>query len=360
MTTSLMTWANPDGRRRVPAALAAILAATGLLVAGCSGSDSGSNSQASAAASAPAGDAAAEGGAAQKAAVPNVADQKLARNGSLSLEVGDIGEAVAKVRTINTSAGGVILSENIGSYAAGEAEDGVNPDTYAALSISVPTEKLDSTLDELEKVGKVLDRRTATENVTAEYVDTQARVESMKRSVARLEELIGQTKDIDELVNLERELSSRQSDLEAVEARLQQLERETSRSPITINLTTEPKLVEGLTNPKEGFVGGLQAGWKAFVASLVGLLTILGALLPFILFGALVGWPLWLLVRKWRRSRPAKPVAPQPVWRPANPAPSPAGGMPTPWAGQGAHPVAPVGPKPDADSGAGTDEETSG
>lgn len=44
MTTSLMTWANPDGRRRVPAALAAILTATVLLVAGCSGSDSSSNS----------------------------------------------------------------------------------------------------------------------------------------------------------------------------------------------------------------------------------------------------------------------------------------------------------------------------
>lgn len=314
--------------RRTPSMRAALaLAACGLALAGCSGGSTSSVAGGYAATS-----SAAEGGAADVAqdAAPAasesvkrgatvapvavaVEDQKLARNATLSLKVRSINEAVDKVRAINATASGYILTENVGSYRDGGGE-GVTPDTYAAISISVPTDKLDATLDELQKIGQVLDRRSETENVTAEFVDTRARVESMKRSVARIQDLMDSTKDMEQLVRLERELSSRQTELEAVEARLQQLDRETSRSPVTINLTTQEELVEGLSSPKEGFLGGLAAGWKAFVGSLVGLMTVIGALLPFALFAGLVAWPLWLLIRRLLRERrtPTANPAPEP------------------------------------------------
>ncbi|GAA1789829.1 DUF4349 domain-containing protein [Nostocoides veronense] len=313
--------------RRTPsarAALAVVTAACAVTLAGCSGGSTSSVAGGYAAtSSASAGDVAQD--AASAAVDPAkrgttvapvavaVEDQKLARNATLSLKVRSINEAVDKVRAINATAGGYILTENVGSYRDGGAE-GVTPDTYAAISISVPTDKLDATLDELQKIGQVLDRRSETENVTAEFVDTRARVESMKRSVARIQDLMDSTKDMEQLVRLERELSSRQTELEAVEARLQQLDRETSRSPVTINLTTQEELVEGLSSPKEGFLGGLAAGWTAFVGSLVGLMTVIGALLPFALFAGLVAWPLWLLIRRFLRERrtPTANPAPEP------------------------------------------------
>ena len=309
--------------RRTPSARAALaLAACGLALAGCSGGSTSSVAGGYAAtSSASAGDVAQD--AASAAVDPAkrgttvapvavaVEDQKLARNATLSLKVRSINEAVDKVRAINATASGYILTENVGSYRDGGAE-GVTPDTYAAISISVPTDKLDATLDELQKIGQVLDRRSETENVAAEFVDTRARVESMKRSVARIQDLMDSTKDMEQLVRLERELSSRQTELEAVEARMQQLDRETSRSPVTINLTTQEELVEGLSSPKEGFLGGLAAGWKAFVGSLVGLMTVIGALLPFALFAGLVAWPLWLLIRRLLRERRTPTASPAP------------------------------------------------
>ena len=311
--------------RRTPsarAALAVVTAACAVTLAGCSGGSTSSVAGGYAAtSSASAGDVAQD--AASAAVDPAkrgttvapvavaVEDQKLARNATLSLKVRSINEAVDKVRAINATASGYILTENVGSYRDGGGE-GVTPDTYAAISISVPTDKLDATLDELQKIGQVLDRRSETENVTAEFVDTRARVESMKRSVARIQDLMDSTKDMEQLVRLERELSSRQTELEAVEARMQQLDRETSRSPVTINLTTQEELVEGLSSPKEGFLGGLAAGWKAFVGSLVGLMTVIGALLPFALFAGLVAWPLWLLIRRLLRERRTPTASPAP------------------------------------------------
>lgn len=304
------------------AALAVATAACAVTLAGCSGGSTSSVAGGYAAtSSASAGDVAQD--AASAAVDPAkrgttvapvavaVEDQKLARNATLSLKVRSINEAVDKVRAINATASGYILTENVGSYRDGGGE-GVTPDTYAAISISVPTDKLDATLDELQKIGQVLDRRSETENVTAEFVDTRARVESMKRSVARIQDLMDSTKDMEQLVRLERELSSRQTELEAVEARMQQLDRETSRSPVTINLTTQEELVEGLSSPKEGFLGGLAAGWKAFVGSLVGLMTVIGALLPFALFAGLVAWPLWLLIRRLLRERRTPTASPAP------------------------------------------------
>ncbi|MCA0179211.1 MAG: DUF4349 domain-containing protein [Actinobacteria bacterium] len=311
--------------RRTPSARAALAVATAacaVTLAGCSGGSTSSVAGGYAAtSSASAGDVAQDAAPAASESVKRgatvapvavaVEDQKLARNATLSLKVRSINEAVDKVRAINATASGYILTENVGSYRDGGGE-GVTPDTYAAISISVPTDKLDATLDELQKIGQVLDRRSETENVTAEYVDTRARVESMKRSVARIQDLMDSTKDMEQLVRLERELSSRQTELEAVEARMQQLDRETSRSPVTINLTTQEELVEGLSSPKEGFLGGLAAGWKAFVGSLVGLMTVIGALLPFALFAGLVAWPLWLLIRRLLRERRTPTASPAP------------------------------------------------
>lgn len=288
------------------AALALVLTATGL--AGCSGSGSSSEyAGASSAATRQAGgdqaggeQAAGDAAKTVPAAAVDSADQKLARTASISLQVTNIQESIDKLRAISAAVEGFVLSENVGSYRDGGGE-GVTPQNYAAITISVPTDQLDTTLDRLQGLGEVLDRRVETENVTASYVDTKARVDSMKRSVARIQDLISDTKDIEQLMSLERELSSRQSELEAVEARLQQLDRQTTRAPITIDLTTEPKLIEGLhTTPREGFVGGLAAGWSAFVSSLVALMAIVGALLPFALFALLIGWPLWILVRHLR------------------------------------------------------------
>ncbi|MFN8098502.1 MAG: DUF4349 domain-containing protein [Dermatophilaceae bacterium] len=298
-----------------------VLASMGLL-AGCSAGDSAgsaasaTHAAASAAVPSPARGAATyedkAAGADPASAGVDVTDQKLVRTATLSLQVNDIGQATARVRAANLAAGGIVLSENIGSYPSGEgdtttgtAKVSVNPHTYAVLVVSVPVDKLDATLDELQKIGTVLDRRSETQNVTEDYVDVQARVASMKKSVARVQDLIGRTSDIDQLVRLEQELSTRQADLESMEARLASLDRQTARSPITVNLTTDPALVTTSTTPADGFTGGLAKGWHAFVVSVVAALTVLGAILPFALLGAVVGVPVLVLWRRARRPRPA-------------------------------------------------------
>ena len=118
--------------------------------------------------------------AAKAAAVaPAVYDRKLARRADISVTVSDVDAAAAKVRVIAASAKGLVVAEAISSEPDDPALGG-----FSTITISVPTDQLDATLDRLAELGKVHSRNASTDDVTAQYVDTESRVKTMEASVA--------------------------------------------------------------------------------------------------------------------------------------------------------------------------------
>jgi len=88
-----------------------------------------------------------------------------------------------------------------------------------------------------------------------------------------------------------------------------------AQSPITVTLQTPPPAVVEPETP--GFLSGLVAGWNALVSSSRVLLTIVGALLPFLLLLTLIGVP----VVVWRRRARRVPVTVAPAAQAATPTP---------------------------------------
>ena len=313
--------------RRTTAAVAAGAACL-LLAAACSGGSSGDSSSGVAARDSsgggirePAGDNAGgaatgksgEGSTRVDPAVVTAQSEHMARNAMLALKVKSIGNAAAAVRSISATHDGVVLSENIGG-SNGEIVPLDDParvtaTTYGEITISVPADRLDRALTDLSGVGTVLRRETNSENVHDQYVDTESRVKTMRASVDRVRALMARATDIAQIVTLEAELSRRQADLEALESQLASLQDRVARSPIRIGLTTDTGVIAD--DPGTGFLAGLKGGWEAFTASVVVLLTALGAVLPFALAAAVVGLPVWWGLR--RRRAPQPPAAPTPL-----------------------------------------------
>ncbi|MFW5469737.1 DUF4349 domain-containing protein [Knoellia sp. CPCC 206435] len=233
------------------------------------------------------------------------AGDKLVRRASLQLKVDSLRGSAERIRAIATSQGGSVLSEEL------YASMGAGPDTSGSITITVPASSLESTIGLIEKVGDVQFRSSSSEDVTATYVDTEARVKSLTESVGRIRELLATAKSISDLVALENELSRRQAELDALTAQLANLKDSVAMSPISISLSTDD--FEPVT--AGGFLAGLRSGWSAFLTSLSVLATALGAVLPFALAGALVGIPVMVW---WRRRRVgavpalARPVGPPP------------------------------------------------
>lgn len=233
----------------------------------------------------------------------SVADRKLARRADISVTVKDVDAAATKVRAIASAAKGLVLAESVASESDIEATGG-----FSSITISVPTDQLDATLDEVAAIGKVHSRNTSTEDVTAQVVDTQSRLKTMQASVERVRALMAQATKLGEIVTLEAELSRRQADLEALQSQLANLEDSVALAPIDVRLSTDEQVLADAVDDT-GFLAGLAAGWRAFTGSVTVLLTVLGALLPFAVAGALVITPAVF----WLRRRRVQGVVPVPA-----------------------------------------------
>jgi hypothetical protein len=234
------------------------------------------------------------------------AQQQLARRASVALEVKNINEAVAKVRSATIAADGIVLAENIGTADKDAPlidSSRVTATTYGEITVSVPSSKLDAVVADLGSVGKVIRSTSSSEDVGSQVVDTQSRVETMRVSIERVRGYLANAKDLNQTVSLEAELTRRQADLESMEAQLAALKDSVAMSPVQVSLTTRPDVIAQTESDDAGFLAGLKGGWAAFTASVQVVLTILGALLPFAVLFALVAVPAWLW---WRRHRPAR------------------------------------------------------
>ncbi len=308
--------ARPARRRPRPRVLVAALLAGLLGVAAVSGCGVGGGSDDSGAASdlsqsdargeALAGGDAAEAPAvgpeqAPSDAVVALADRKLSRRADISLTVDDVPISAAKVRAVAATQQGVVVAEEVSTQPDTPEGEGF---AYGTITISVPADRLDAALDDVATIGEVASRSTSTDDVTAQFVDTESRVASMKASVERVQALMTRAEKLTDIVTLEAELSRRQADLEAYQTQLAALEDSVALAPITVTLATSEDAL-----PKEddtGFLAGLAAGWDAFTGSVTMLLTLLGAVLPFAVALALVLVPLvaWLRRRTPRAAAP--------------------------------------------------------
>jgi hypothetical protein len=196
--------------------------------------------------------------------------------------------------------GGVVSSENLVTRVDAE---GISVPT-STMVISVPASSLDSVLEQLKSVGNITSRVISSEDVTTQVADVAARIKALEGSIARLNELSKKAGSISDLTQLEAELSSRIEQRDSLVAQQKALAGRVAQSPITITLNTPVPTVEPEV---PGFLGGLIAGWNALVASSRVLLTVVGAVLPFLAVLALVGAPLLI----WRRRSHLRTVAPK-------------------------------------------------
>ncbi len=323
----MSTLARPA--RRHTTAAAGLLLVAGLTLAGCSADDSAGGSTGSVAEQAApdqgraaGGDSSAGGGFAADGAKEApavgtgtttvdlaVTTQKLARRANIALAVDDVDVAAAKVRSVAAAEKGMVVAEAISS----EPDDPMSGG-FSTITISVPTTRLDATLDAVAKIGKVHSRNTSTDDVTTQYIDTSSRVETMEASVERVRALMSRATRLADIVSLEAELSRRQADLEAMQTQLAALDGQVATAPVEVRLSTDAKVLEEV-EPDTGFLAGLVAGWDAFSGSVTVLLTVLGAVLPFgVALAVLVG-PLVI----WLRRRGPHPTSVTPPVAPAAP-----------------------------------------
>lgn len=222
-------------------------------------------------------------------------ERQLARTATLDLRVADVGDAAADARRIASRGDG---------YTGAERSSGDS----ATLTLAVPADDLESTLDELAELGTPDRREITSDDVTDSVVDTDSRIETQRASVRRARALFEEAETISEITSVERELSKRESELESLLARQKALSAKVAMAPIDLRLREH----DAPPPPDDdgGFVDGLAGGWSAFTSVLGGAAHGIGAAMPFVLAIGVplgtVGW--WLRRRRAGRGSPQEPA----------------------------------------------------
>ena len=218
----------------------------------------------------------------------------------LSVQVDDVASAVTRAEGIVGAAGGLVAGE----------ETSRDPDSPAAargrLTLRVPAAAFRSTLAALAELGRPVSQTQSAQDVTEEVTDLDSRLASQRASVERIRALLAEAKVIADIVSIEGELARREAELESLQARRARLTDLTTLSTITATFTgpgVDPVVAAG----EQGFLAGFGDGWAAFKAVVVVMLTVLGAVLPFVLVGAVIGLPL-LVLRRRRHTVAAEPA----------------------------------------------------
>ena len=341
-----------DRRRTLLLALAA--ATTALVLTGCGSTgggaagdgSSGSERSADAGTSTESGPAAQEGdtgtpGSASDSttSTASVTDRSVIRTAQISIQTGQVDDAVGKATAIVTAVGGTLTSEQRYGAPSSGATETADPDqpsveplpgtseipsdgmdvypypypypttgTRADLVYRVPPDSVDQVLAELSALGTVESRSQSSRDVTEQVVDVDARIASLRASALRLRELLDRAESVADVAAIEAELSRREAELQSLQAQQRSLADQVAAATVSVYLFDAP--AAGEVEPG-GFLGGLRSGWDAFVTGLGWLVTGLGAALPFLLaLGAGLAGAFALVRRRGRRSRPGDPARP--------------------------------------------------
>ncbi len=263
--------------------------------------------------------AGADGGAAESGGDTAAHDVGAGSSADLGAGAG-VSEEAAVDREIVTTAHATVVAPDpsatardlarIAEQAGGRVErrteisaDGDVPGS-ASLTLRIPADRMSTTLEALSGLGDVNEVSVDTDDVTTQGRDLDARIAALTTSTERLRELMSSAASTDDLLQVEQELSERQAELDALKAERQVLSEQVAMSTLQVEVTSEPATVAARQG---GFVGGLGSGWAALVATVEGLVLVLGILLPWLAVAA-AGYVVYRLVR--RRLRPAAPGAP--------------------------------------------------
>jgi uncharacterized protein DUF4349 len=225
-------------------------------------------------------------------------DRAQIKTARIQLRSDRIVTVVANVEQVAATEGGFIDSENTVTNVHGIA-------TSSSITLRVPVDRFDAAVSAVSALGQLASKRTTTQDVTGQVADVASRVQSAKEAIAQLRILFNRATKLGDIITLESQLSSREADLEALEAQQRALTDQTSLSTIAVLVTRPPVVAPKPTHEdNSGFVGGLKQGWDALASTMAAVAHGLGAVLPLGVVLSALGLLVWSLVRRIPRHRP--------------------------------------------------------
>ncbi len=217
-------------------------------------------------------------------------DKKIIKTATLKLEIKDF-------KGYNDNVHKTV--KQFGGYIAQEEQNLTDEKSETVISIKVPVDQFETMLNQLPGGDvKLLERKITTEDVTGEVVDTKSRLEAKKQMRLKYLEFLKQSKNMEEVLQVQNEINSIQEEIESAAGRIEFLSHQSAYS--TIHLTFfQPLAGYKPSEDSPSFLTRVSNAFKTGASWIADLFVGLIAIWPLLLIsiGLYIGW------KKLKRSK---------------------------------------------------------
>jgi hypothetical protein len=187
---------------------------------------------------------------------------------------------------------------DIGTTNGGYVQDSRTRQRSGTVTVRVPADRFDATLRSLRALGDVDVQAIHGQDVTAQYVDLQARMRIATSRRQVLLRLMDRARTIEQTIRVQNALDETQLRIEEIQGQLRLLNDQTSLATITLSMREEGVSV-GARAPS--IVNAFHAALAGFVAVIAAVVVGLGYVIPIGVLAVVI----WFVLRLFRRRRAA-------------------------------------------------------
>lgn len=217
-------------------------------------------------------------------------DKKIVKTANLRLETGAYKLYNDRMRQLVKQFGGYISSEE-----QTQTDEQIEND----VTIKVPVERFEECMNSLPgNDSKIITRTINSSDVTGEYIDVKSRLASRKQVMNKYLEFLKQAKNMDEMLEVQKEINEMQENIESAAGRANYLSHAAAFS--TINLSYY-QLINGANAPQKpsAFLKEIKNAFKNGLAWVGTFFIAMVALWPFLLAVATA----WFIYRRTKKNK---------------------------------------------------------
>lgn len=158
----------------------------------------------------------------------SVSSIKVLRSALLKIETENFDDDLSAIKSVVAKFGG-LFERN--------AMAGDTGSRRAELTLRVPAGFLEAFVEQLRPIGRVLESEISAEDITSQYTDVALRLDTCRAQLRRVQELTAQAKDLNEVLELEKEASKLQYSIDKLTGRLNGWDGKTEMSIVSIVLS---------------------------------------------------------------------------------------------------------------------------
>jgi hypothetical protein len=202
--------------------------------------------------------------------------QKIIKNATLRFETEDLS---ATAQTINKAV------KKYNAQTQSDSEGKTDYELTRTMVVRIPSQHFEAFMADISKGVKYFDRKEiSSEDVTEQYVDTEARIKAKKVLEQRYLELIGKAKKVSEVLEIEKELSAIREEIEAKEGQLRYMKSRIALSTINIEFyKATAEQPDATVSYGSKMWNALKSGFNGISSFFIGLLYIWPFILIFVI-----------------------------------------------------------------------------